>query len=254
MKKVILNSIFAICIVVSFSSCEPEPKTIDCLSGTWENDNSKILTFESDQKGQLNYADTIYDFTYKTEKGKITLNYNKKTAKANNEVSEINKSETLSYRCNCPSLIIDNKEWRRIGDCNGKEPSNGGNNGNSGGSFIDRLIVYDSYKVGNLGGPGMPTVPPGEGIIMVYFEEFCFNAGETVSVYVSDNQDNWRLNDISQAAGKNPNFGNKNGVYSNFPAGTYLISLGYGGEVYPMGNVTIQSNRYIMVPFTYRCE
>ena len=111
MKTVILNSIFAFCIVIAFTSCETEPKTPDCLTGTWENNDSEVLTFESNKKGQFNCPDTIYNFTYKTENGKIIFKYNKKTAKNNDEGIEMNRSDTLA---------VIKKEWGYI-DMTGNE-------------------------------------------------------------------------------------------------------------------------------------
>jgi len=260
MKKIILKSIFAICIVVSFTSCEffddlfgggKEKEKTDCLTGSWENYNSEVLTFNSNKTGQLNSPDTTYNFTYKTENEKIIFIYNKETAR-NDRRNEIDRSDTLSYSCNCPNLKIDNKEWHRKegSPCNDESSSRGGGGGGGSDSFSKRLASGPHLYM-DLSGPGMPTVPPSTGIIMVYFKEFCVNEGETVTVYVG----NWRIaKEITQAAGENPRFGDERAVYGNFDAGTYPMFLGYGGKRYPVADVTIQSNRYVMVPFTLPCE
>ena len=249
MKKIILKSIFTVCIAVSFASCDTNsvPKTSDCLTGSWENYNSEVLTFKSNKTGQLNSPDTTCNFTYKTENDKIIFIYDKETA-INDGRNEINKSDTLSYSCNCPNLKIDNKEWHRKEGfpCNDENSSIGG--GGGGNSFSKRLASGPHIYM-DLSGPGMPTVPPGTGNIMVYFKEFCVNEGETVSVYVG----NWRLDDITQPAGENPRYGDKRAVYGNLDAGTYPMFLGYGGKRYQQHDVTIQSNRYVMVPFTLPC-
>ena len=243
MKKVILNSIFAICIVVSFTSCKEDDTSTransrdkdktDCLTGKWEY-NSEILTFESKTKGQLNCSDTIYDFTYKTENNKIIFSYNKKTAKDNDEENEIDRSDTLSYSCKCPTLTIDNKEWNRTGLCNGEKPSDGGDNGGGSGGGGGGISDEPAFagKAEYLGGPGKPGTPPGYGVLMVYFFELC----EKVSVSVDDMYGNsYYIGDISKTVNQDPPYNTPNSESCRsglLETGYYTITLKVGKKTY----------------------
>ena len=233
MKKVILNSIFAICIVVSFTSCDDlfggGKKKPDCIPGTWINDNSEILTFESNKKGQLNCIDTIYDFTYKIESSKIIFKYNKKTAKDNNEENIIDRSDTLSYSCNCPVLKIDNKEWDRIDACNDNNSSNGGGGGNgSGDRKISPIITVYEEPI---------MTPPGKGGFIVYFGILCLYENEKVSIYI----DGSKAGDITTPITGNtpPDCGDERGVGYLLDVGrTYTLTAKIGKE--DLGGTSLQ--------------
>ena len=139
----------------------------------------------------------------------------------------MDRSDTLSYSCNCPILKIDNKEWYRKGSCNDENSSNGGDGGNGGKRKISSIIeVYEEELI----------TPPGQGGFLVYFGELCLYDNEKVSIYI----DGSYAGDITTAITENrpPDCGDTRGVGYLLDVGVHALTAKLGN--FDLGGTSLQ--------------